>query len=485
MRTAILFSFFLFPFFLFGQVQIGNDILGKAETEEVGNSVALSADGNRVAVGAPGETLTGPAGGRVRIYQLENDEWIQIGNDIIGLEAGDKFGRSVAISADGNRVAVGIPFYSGDNGLVKVYEFNGTDWEPLGNDISDSSPFGTNRWGESLSISGDGNRLIVGAPWSTGGPIGSFAGYSEVFEFNGTTWEPLGSGIFGENENDFSGLSVSISSDGNRIAIGDSRYDDLFDDVGKVRVFEHDGMEWQKVGSDIMSDNEQSQFGFVVSLSSDGNRVAASAPFNDDFGTNTGQTKIFEFNGTDWEQLGNGINGIIDNEFSGWSMAMSPSGDRVAIGASVSTEGKYRFFEFNGDSWEFLGQVGSVELGVPLGSGLSFSADGSRVATGVPSESISFIAAGLVRVYGELIFTNTFENKETKELNIFPNPTDGILYISNNSVENTIQIIDNNGNTILDSINESKIDISFLPDGVYFILLNNGSEYNFKKLIKK
>lgn len=459
----------------FGQIQIGNDIIGNGFAELAGSSVSLSADGTRVAVGAPGESPVGIMGGQVRIYQLENDEWVQLGGDILGENAGDKFGHAVSISADGNRVAVGAPFHSGDDGQVRVFEFDGTDWMQLGTDILGNAPFGTNRWGESLALSSDGNRVVVGAPWTTGGPIGAFAGYTAVHEFDGMDWAPLGSGISGENESDFFGLSVSISFDGNRIAIGASRYDGQLDDVGYVRVFEFDGIDWVQMGSSITGDSEQEQSGFVVSLSADGNRVASSAPFNDDGGNIAGQIRVFEFDGNDWLQLGNDINGQA-GELSGWTMAMSPSGNRVALGAPFSNAvannaGIVRFFRFNGDGWEPLGQATGEAEEDSMGSGISFSVDGVRVAVGAPLYSTLFDGDGLVRVYEETITMGDAENFSENEFVISPNPTDGWIYISAEFAEGTVQITDAAGRVVLNPSGEKNIDLSGLPEGLYLLQL--------------
>ena len=49
---------------------------------------------------------------------------------------------------------------------------------------------------------------------------------------------PVGNGITGENEDDFSGLAVGISADGSRILVGAHRYDGQLDDIGSVRIFD-------------------------------------------------------------------------------------------------------------------------------------------------------------------------------------------------------------------------------------------------------
>ena len=95
--------------------QLGQDIDGDNENNLFGVSVSLSSDGNTVAIGAPGNAhaTTNPAG-YVRVYRRTGTEWNQLGDNIRGeeqafLQDDDLFGRSVSLSSDGNRLAIGAP----------------------------------------------------------------------------------------------------------------------------------------------------------------------------------------------------------------------------------------------------------------------------------------------------------------------------------------------------------------------------------------
>ena len=105
--------------------QIGDDIDGGAPLDKSGRSVSLSEDGFRVAIGAIGARNDDSAtAGHVRVFELKGDAWTQVGDDIDGLEEGDELGTSVALSADGNVVATGAPG-SDSAGLVRVFAFDG------------------------------------------------------------------------------------------------------------------------------------------------------------------------------------------------------------------------------------------------------------------------------------------------------------------------------------------------------------------------
>jgi hypothetical protein len=110
--------------------QVGADIDGEAADDYSGWSVAMSADGSRIAIGAfandgSGNSLS--ASGHVRVYDLSGGSWIQVGADIDGEAAGDQSGYSVAMSADGSRIAIGAIANDGsgnlfnDSGHVRVY----------------------------------------------------------------------------------------------------------------------------------------------------------------------------------------------------------------------------------------------------------------------------------------------------------------------------------------------------------------------------
>ncbi len=106
-------------------IQVGQDINGEDWTDESGRSVSLSADGNRVAIGAHTNDGNGSDAGHVRIYGLSGNSWVQLGQDIDGEAAGDFSGYRVSLSADGNRVAIGARYNDGNGtyaGHVRVYQ---------------------------------------------------------------------------------------------------------------------------------------------------------------------------------------------------------------------------------------------------------------------------------------------------------------------------------------------------------------------------
>lgn len=72
-----------------------------------GYSISLSKIGTRLAIGAPWNNSNGSRSGRVKVFEENNGNWIQVGQNILGLTADDEFGTSVSISANGSKVAIG------------------------------------------------------------------------------------------------------------------------------------------------------------------------------------------------------------------------------------------------------------------------------------------------------------------------------------------------------------------------------------------
>ena len=62
-------------------ILLGDEIDGAAAHDYLGWSVSLSSDGNRVAIGAPGNDANGSDSGHVRVYQLNGSQWTQMRTD--------------------------------------------------------------------------------------------------------------------------------------------------------------------------------------------------------------------------------------------------------------------------------------------------------------------------------------------------------------------------------------------------------------------
>lgn len=204
--------------------------------DRFGQGLSLSANGKIFAASTPfGGSLSTNSifYGAVKVYENVNGNWTQIGSNIESDQAGDG-SRATALSADGKRIAIGAPSYHGGSmvnaGRVRIFENISGVWIQLGSDINgnnigDGSGFG-------LGISSDGTVIAIGA---INGGFG--AGQVRVFKFIAGVWTQIGTDIYGEAPSDGSGR-LSLSSDGSTLAIGAPSNAGNGTNSGHVRVFD-------------------------------------------------------------------------------------------------------------------------------------------------------------------------------------------------------------------------------------------------------
>ena len=114
----------------------------------------------------------------------------------------------------------------------------------------------------------------------------------------------IGSDIDGEAAGDYSGWSVSLSSDGSVVAIGAPLNTVNGTNSGHVRIYQNVNNTWTQIGSDIDGEAADDYLGWSVSLSSDGSFVAIGANLNDGNGTNSGHVRIYQNVNNIWTQVG-------------------------------------------------------------------------------------------------------------------------------------------------------------------------------------
>ena len=256
--------------------QVGQDILGRENGDEFGYSVSMSDDGNTFVVGAP---FSSPNNiyyaGSVYVYKMDSSvggmgNYIQVGSDIVGTKIGDSIGFSVSMSGDGNTFVVGAPRSYMAAGSVSVYKLDSSvsgmgNYIKVGPDIVGKEGDGSSgdEFGTSVSMSGDATSFVVGAPNGN-----SFTGYVGVYKsFGGmSTYTQVGPDIPGK-ENDFFGSSVSISGNGDAFVVGSLGSNNF---RGGVRVYKMDssvgGMgNYSQFGPDVY-DAARVEFGQSVSV---------------------------------------------------------------------------------------------------------------------------------------------------------------------------------------------------------------------------
>ena len=145
--------------------------------------------------------------------------------------------------------------------------------------------------GYSVSLSSDGTIVAIGAYLNNGS--GRYAGSVRMYQNVSGIWTKIGGDIDGEAAGDFSGVRVSLSSDGTIVAIGAQYNDGSGFNAGSVRVYKNVSGTWTKIGADIDGEAANDLSGFGVSLSSDGTTVAIGAEGNDGSGNFAGSVRVY------------------------------------------------------------------------------------------------------------------------------------------------------------------------------------------------
>ena len=482
----------------FGQFweQLGSDIIGESSYHYCGYTTSCNQDGTVIAVSSVG--AIGSAG-KVRVFNWSGSSWTQMGSGINGESTFDNLGASVAISHDGKTIVCGANEVddAGDRaGQAVVYQWDGSTWVKLGENINGE---GADDWfGSDVAITGDGSRIIVGAvefdinfTWSFG------RGYASVFDWDGTGWVQIGETITGDGDGDRFGYTVDINDDGNRIVIGAPNNDAMGVGAGQAKVYDLIDGEWVQAGEDLDdgSGSASTSFGTDVSLSNDGNRLAIGLSGDDSFVFDAGSIRSYFWNGTSWEPVGEKMFGLSFGDALGFTVQSSGNGKTLVAGANfaLGEAGQVRVFNWNGIEWSQIGEEIDGMSGEFLGRSSAISGDGLTVLAAGPFGDLSGVDDGVVRVYRPTSL-GTIEN-DINPFRIYPNPATDILNVSfalNNSEQTQVNVLDISGKVInqvnLGTVNgKTNVSVSLeeLSKGVYFIELVNSEGKQVKKFVKK
>jgi hypothetical protein len=366
--------FFFISTSLFSQIQIGDNIIGEYRLDQSGYSVSMP-DSKTIAIGAPYNKVNNSGNwyGHVRVYRWNGNSWIQKGLDFDGQTTWEKYGLSVSMP-NPNTIAIGGPRNNGfqlggDWGYVQIFRWNGTSWIQRGLDIKGGTSGEQSGWSVSMP---DTNTVAIGAIHNHENFTN--AGQVKVYSWNGLNWVQKGQRINGENGYDLSGTSVSMPNS-NILAIGSPDNDGNGSDAGHVRVYSWNGLNWIQKGNDIDGEAPGDESGHSISMP-DQNTIAIGAPYNDGNGNMSGHVRIYSWKGNSWIQKGIDIDGEDFGDYSGWSVSM-PDSNTVGIGAISNRsngirKGHVRLYKWNGNSWNQKGvDIDGLSFGDQFGYSLS------------------------------------------------------------------------------------------------------------------
>ena len=327
-------------------------------------------------------------------------------------QSGDSFGKFVSLSADGTKVVVAAAYEDtggSDAGTVYVYTYSSGSWgsEVI---IRASDKQAGDNFGLSVAISGDGTRIIVGAPEEDTG--GSARGAAYIFAYNGSSWVQETKITNGQENTANLGRSVAINDDGTQVFVGEPGEDP--DGAGYAEGLiwhgSRNGSTWQTYGqgTTITHDNPRTGYGeydwlgrspYGLTISRDATVVAAYAQMYTNrgypnYGDTIGNVYIFKYNGSSWSQQGV-LTGSGNNENFGEALALSDDGTTLVVGhtRSQSAQGKAYIYSYDGSSWSSASSRVELNPGRTdakyYGNRVAISGDGTKVIVGARSSDES------------------------------------------------------------------------------------------------
>jgi hypothetical protein len=306
---------------------------GGAASDNFGTSVGLSDDGNTAICGVPyrGATDTGAA----VVFTRSGATWTQQAVlTYSAAAANDLFGYSVSLSSDGNMAICGSPTSGSGNGRSVVFTRSGATWTEqavLTHSVGAAGAY----FGWSVKLSTDGSTAIVGA--KSDSSVGSVMGSAVIFTRSGVTWTQQTTLRYSAAaNNDQLGYSVSLSSDGNTAIVGSPNADPAgVAQAGLAVVFTRSGATWtEQAALKYSAAAVNDFFGVSVSLSGNGNMALCGAYGGNIPVADAGIAIMFTRNNGVWVQesvlsYSSGVAG----DAVGFSVALSRDGNIGIAGA--------------------------------------------------------------------------------------------------------------------------------------------------------
>lgn len=390
----------------------------KASNNYFGYSVSIDSDGTRIVVGAYGASAGGfSIAGKAYVFSRSGSNWTE---ETI-LTASDKaanyyFGFAVSIDSDGTRIVVGSIYAKSGTvsnaGKAYVFSRSDTTWTEEASMSEAANAAAYTNYGRTVMISGDGNRIIVGASNAAPGGVSS-AGRAYIYSRSGTTWtEEAVLTASNISASAYFGRGTVITTDGSRVAVGSyGASPSATSMAGAVYVFSRSGTSWTQEAILTASDKAANDnLGIGLSISSDGTRIVATAHnASRNSITSIGKTYIFSRSGTSWTEEAGFLSsdGVASDKFGSYtaisnagSFAMTSAVQAGSPGYTLS--GKTYIHKRNGVSWSELSIMTASDKVTSdyYGRSIAISGDEKFAVIGADSADPGGIsAAGKVYVY--------------------------------------------------------------------------------------
>ncbi|PLW98823.1 MAG: hypothetical protein C0594_17880 [Marinilabiliales bacterium] len=256
------------------------------------------------------------------------------------------------------------------------------------------------------------------------------------------------------------------------MAIGAPTYDDGASlNTGNVKVYEFSGGDWQLLGNSMIGGDYGDEFGTSVNINSAGDLVAVGSIDNSDIEMEAGMVGVFRLESGSWNQVGSNIYGETENEGFGYTVSLDSLGATLAVGSELmSSSASVRIFENQSDSWVETDSVG--------GNVCSLNNPGTVAITGA-----SLGGQGTVRVFTTESTSSVYSVK-TSDVKVYPNPTRDLVNISLES-DAYVSVLDLQGNIITEQKVQQNATLSTasLKDGIYLLKIQTGNKIQTSRIV--
>ena len=322
---------------------------------DLGWSVALSADGREALVGAP---FAGSDSGIAYLYDEPASGWAGTPSPTATFTGtgSEQLGYSVALSADGRVALVGAPSTSSNESAAYLYDEPASGWAGTPSPTATFTGTGSDYLGYSVALSADGRVALVGAPFG-------FAAYLYAEPGSGWAGEPSPTASFTSPANDYFGYSVALSADGQTALVGGpSTIGAASGSTSGAYLYAETSGTWPATPTATFTGSASSGLGTSVALSADGQTALVGAPYAS---SDNGAAYLYARPASGWPVAPaptSTFTGTAD--LFGWSVALSADRETALVGAPYASSEKGASYLY-----QATGVVGAVVTGSqPYGS---------------------------------------------------------------------------------------------------------------------
>ena len=325
-----------------------------------GGSASISGDGAWISIGSQDDGVGPPFGhGNVFMYSKNTDITYSKTQDIAGSVSEYYFGQKTKISRDGNYLCVLIE-NSGYGGYFQMFKRTNNTWNSITSTIQ---LFNTNL--TDLALSEDGTYIVI----SNNSNVDTVKVYIKSADDTSVT---LMTNINPPEDSPSGYRSVSISDNGELLCFSFGFFES---NTGNVYVYTRTSSSWSTNPTAVIQGPETGgYFGYSVSMSGDGNFIAVGAPILDN-------AYIYKRSGSSWS-LSSTINGPSNyaygfilslSQYADYLAVGSFYASGVYIGDHV-----YAYYKDANDAWTLV-QTIAGDTGTNFGDNVNISSEGNYI----------------------------------------------------------------------------------------------------------